>query len=878
MKKTITLFLIIPLICSGQVQFNFESQGITEWITSRTLSWDTSSVEPISGRYSLKHNYDNPESGHDQASFHIDSLHPEAGFTEWQFRIRHGYDPSSSNNWSVYLIADADATRMFPGGKASGYAVGVNYTGSDDLLKLWKINREVSMPVINTGLNWQEKIGINSAGIKVIRSPEGIWQIFIKSRDSVYSSVGEGMDEELINVRDFGVYYEYSAKQDCKLWLDDISISGIFIQDTIPPVLNGINVSGSNTLLLSFSEPLDTNSGISLTNFYAGEYLGYPCEVSVEESNMLCLIFDLNFPDGIKCILSIEGLSDLKGNLINPSENEFIYHPAGWFDIIINEIMADPSPPIGLAEFEYIELLNRCDHEVCLTDWSISCGDITKVFPEVSLESGSFLLLVHEDAEEEFSQFGKCLPVFSSRSSLPNSGAVIELRDEKGRLISWTNYSDEWYENDYYRAGGWSLERIDPDRFCAGDENWTGSVDPTGGTPGRTNTSTGISSDTIDPGILYVEIPGESVIEVFFSEPMDSTTLLFPENYIIDHGIGNPVRIELKYPEYHSVLLFLSRPLEEGLIYRMKINGDLKDCAANIIEWPDSVQFARPEPAGVEDILISEIMFDPLSGYPEFIELYNNSSKTIDLSNIIIAEKDIQTGGMVSFTTICETHRLYFPGEFLILTKDKLDFLIGYPNALGTIIGLSDLFSFDDEQGTILILDKWLQVLDEFSYDNDMHFSLLTSTEGVSLERISYERSSSNRDNWHSAAKDAGFCTPGYENSQFVITSDRELTIGIEPEIFTPDNDGREDVINICYSFDKPGNVISIWIFDPMGRMIRQLALNLLSGTSGCILWDGTDDNGRRANMGIYLVYIRIFDLDGKVSHIKKTCVLSIRK
>jgi hypothetical protein len=63
-----------------------------------------------------------------------------------------------------------------------------------------------------------------------------------------------------------------------------------------------------------------------------------------------------------------------------------------------------------------------------------------------------------------------------------------------------------------------------------------------------------------------------------------------------------------------------------------------------------------------------------------------------------------------------------------------------------------------------------------------------------------------------------------------------------------------------------------------MGRIIRQLALNLLSGTSGCILWDGTDDNGRRANMGIYLVYIRIFDLDGRVSHIKKTCVLSIRK
>jgi len=43
------------------------------------------------------------------------------------------------------------------------------------------------------------------------------------------------MDEELINVMSFGVYYEYSARQDCKLWLDDILISGAFIRDTIQP-------------------------------------------------------------------------------------------------------------------------------------------------------------------------------------------------------------------------------------------------------------------------------------------------------------------------------------------------------------------------------------------------------------------------------------------------------------------------------------------------------------------------------------------------------------------------------------------------------------------------------------------------------------------
>src|SRR4030043_732398 len=877
-KDSKFVLLIIPVICSGQVQFNFENHGIGDWTASRSSSWDTSSLAPISGMFSMKHIYDNPEGGHDQVSFCIDSLHMESGFTEWQFMVRHGYDPSSSNNWAVYLTANADATRMFAGGYASGYAIGVNYNGSDDLLKLWKIYRGVGTPVINTSLNWQEEIGTNPAGIKVIRSPDGIWQIFVKHQDSIYLPAGEGTDQELTNIRDFGIYYKYSAKQDCKLWIDDILISGTFIRDTIPPVLLNINISGNRSVLLNFSESLDTGSGIPITNFFAGQDLGYPGEVLIEKENLLRLIFNQDFPDGITCKLSIQGLKDLKGNLIRPSEYEFVYYSTGWFDIIINEIMADPTPPIGLPEFEYIELLNRTDHKVDLKDWTISCGNIVKIFPDISIDAGSFLLLIHEDGENEFSQFGECLPIFSSRTSLANSGANIELRNEEGRLISWTSYSNEWYENDYYRTGGWSLEKIDPERFCAGNENWVVSIDPTGGTPGRINTGAGIVPDTINPGIVYIEIPGESVIEVFFSEPMDSITQLLQEYYLIDQGIGNPVEIKLRSPDYHSALLYLSKPLEEGLIYKLTITGGLKDCAGNIIEWPDSVLFARPELPGKEDILISEIMFDPLPGNSEFIEIINNSLRTYDLSDLIIAERDSQSTGMSSFTSVCQTHRLFFPGEFLVLTKDKLDFLTGYPNSRGTIIGLSDLFSFDDEQGTIIILDKWLQILDEFKYNNEMHFSLLTSTEGVSLERISYERPASDQGNWHSAAKNAGFCTPGYENSQMVITSNPELTIGVEPEIFTPDNDGEKDITNICYSFSQPGNVISIWIFDPMGRMVRQLAINILSGTSGCITWDGTDDNGVRARMGIYLVYIRIFDLEGRVSQIKKTCVLSIRK
>ena len=164
---------------------------------------------------------------------------------------------------------------------------------------------------------------------------------------------------------------------------------------------------------------------------------------------------------------------------------------------------------------------------------------------------------------------------------------------------------------------------------------------------------------------------------------MDSTSLLFPENYFIDQGVGNPVEIRLKSPDYRSVLLFLSQPLEAGFIYQLYITGDMKDCNGNKLEWSDSIRFAKPELPEEEDILISEIMFHPLSGNSEFLEIYNHSSKTFDLSQLLIAERDEQSGGMTSFTPICQTHKLFFPGEFIVLTKDKLNFLTGYPECPG---------------------------------------------------------------------------------------------------------------------------------------------------------------------------------------------------
>ena len=185
--------------------------------------------------------------------------------------------------------------------------------------------------------------------------------------------------------------------------------------------------------------------------------------------------------------------------------------------------------------------------------------------------------------------------------------------------------------------------------------------------------------------------------------------------------------------------------------------------------------------------------------------------------------------------------------------------------------------SFSNEEGKVILTDKRQQVLDVFVYNEDMHFPLLSSVEGVSLERINFDNPTNRESNWHSAAEDAGFGTPGYLNSQYSEYKESEKEVWLVPEVFSPDNDGVDDIVQIHFTFKNPGHVVSVYVFDAKGRIVRHLIRNELLSVNGLVSWDGLDNMDQKAPIGIYLVYIEIFDLKGNISTHKKTCVLAGR-
>ena len=172
-------------------------------------------------------------------------------------------------------------------------------------------------------------------------------------------------------------------------------------------------------------------------------------------------------------------------------------------------------------------------------------------------------------------------------------------------------------------------------------------------------------------------------------------------------------------------------------------------------------------------------------------------------------------------------------------------------------------------------------IIDEIAYSDKWHFALISNTEGVALERINVNDTSTNaanqKANWHSAASNVGFGTPTYKNSQANIDQAVQGDIVVTPEIVSPDNDGMDDFATITYRFPDPGYVANITIFDAQGRPVRYLQRNALNGLNGFYRWDGLGEKNMKLPVGIYIIFVEVFNLQGKAKQFRKTIVLARR-
>ena len=204
------------------------------------------------------------------------------------------------------------------------------------------------------------------------------------------------------------------------------------------------------------------------------------------------------------------------------------------FELVITEILADPTPGFGLPEAEFIEIYNRSANSILLSDVKLNEGS-SRDLPSIYIDAGEYVIICDDDDTSEFTGYGKVAWV--SSMTLTNSGESIYLSCNSGTVIDSVYYSSSWYMDSYKEDGGWSLERIDTEFTCYNPSNWEPSSNTSGGTPGFVNSNAGVFNDVIPPVSLNSYQIDSTLIVIEFSEHIQLPVHL---NQIHISRLGSP--------------------------------------------------------------------------------------------------------------------------------------------------------------------------------------------------------------------------------------------------------------------------------------------------------------------------------------------------
>ena len=811
------------------------------------------------------------------ATLHLSTSNTLMANTEWRFMIDLPFAPSTTNLVRVYLVSNQANLE----GSLQGYYIEIGQTG-DDFIRFFRQNATTSTLLFTGSTAFPGNVKVR---IKIQRDNSGNWEIAADATGG-QNFVSEGapiLDNTFTNTAHFGVMCKHTSTRKDQFFFDDFFIRN-YIADTEPPTLQNINIVSANHLDLLFSEAVSLSSAENTANYSVNNSIGFPQTVTRDASNfaLVRLTFSNNFVSDKLNTLTIKDVEDLNSNLIDPnpviSEFTFIqtFSPA-YQELIISEIMADPTgnarPLNGLPDAEFVEIHNRSNKILSLKNCKFEDESSSKILPDIIIRPGEYFIICDQNMASVFQLFGKTIGI-TGFPALTNSGERLSLKNAANELLFTIKYADSWYQNSTKADGGWTLEMIDVNNPCGDFDNWRASENERGGTPGKINSVNAQKPDLTAPKLLRAEAIDNQHIRLTFNEKMDAISLQ-NGNYQINKGIKvNSVALES--PEYRKAVLNISPVLALNETYHIQTDN-VRDCNKNLIGNMNTAVFGLPQSGNSQDIILNEVLFNPRVGGNDFVELYNNSSKFINLKNWKLA--NAQNGLIANQKVISTDDFILTPNSYLLLTQNGLNIKANYPLAKDENFWLmASLPSYNDDEGSVILINDRDQLMEKFDYSDKFHYPLLDDKEGVSLERVSFSSPTNDKNSWQSASASVGYATPGYQNSQTRKERNFGATVSINPKVFTPDGDSQDDFTNIDLEFEQSGYMASILIYDRQGREIRRLAENQLLGThQSSIVWDGTNNSGERVKMGYYLVLVRVFNSNGEEKVFKETVVLGSR-
>jgi hypothetical protein len=529
---------------------------------------------------------------------HLSTENTLATSTQWELYVRLAFNTSSENYADVYLTASAIDLAS---NSTTGYFVRIGSTNDD--VTLYRKNEDGGIIKIIDGRDGLLNKSNNILKIKITRTANSEWTLLTDTTGTGNSYIKEDVvkDATYTTSAYFGIVVKQSTPSFFqKHFFDDIEIEA-YEPDITPPSIRSVNVVSANTIDVLFSEAVDATTASNPASYTADNAIGNPVTAITDNANaaLVHLTFATPFANGVTTTLKVNNVQDLTGNTLMNGTATFSFYIPQPFDVVMDEIFADPTPPVGLPEAEFIELKNTSGKDINLEGWRIkSLSATSESFPFYLLPADSFLIITSSSNASLFTSYGSVLGV-SSFPSLNNVGTTLSLISQEEKTIHAVAYNDNWYKNELKRAGGWTLEMIDTNNPCNGSNNWKASTNSRGGTPGVKNSVDEKNPDEIAPALLRAATLDSVTVVLTFSEPVGSITASNTGNYSISEGIDKPVNAIVVSPASDKVRLTLATPLHKGKIYTITASN-IADCTGNIIH---AVNTARVGLASVIDSL-----------------------------------------------------------------------------------------------------------------------------------------------------------------------------------------------------------------------------------------------------------------------------------
>lgn len=259
-----------------------------------------------------------------------------------------------------------------------------------------------------------------------------------------------------------------------------------------------------------------------------------------------------------------------------------------------------------------------------------------------------------------------------------------------------------------------------------------------------------------------------------------------------------------------------------------------------VAEFAESVQVP-------ESVIISEINYRSLENYDteDWVELYNKSNSTIDLSNWVFSD----TSGIDKF--ILPELTTIEPKSCLVLCRESSPFQI-VNSEIKNIVGDFN-FPVPAEGGILRLVDSENNLIDSVAYKNSTDWENDENKIGYTYQVIDLEADNNSPSNWKISDYPRG--TPGHVNNTVTgIVNEVEVpnTFSLAQNYPNPFN----PTTTITYSIAKKGRV-NLTIYNLLGQKIKTLVESEMNPGHYKSNWNGKNESGKRVSSGIYIYTLK---------------------